>query len=131
MITLVFLILCLILAGATYWMYRVQAATKGALLAATRKIAFDEARLTHVKQRGQAAERRCMQALANVQAAIAHADQAMEIAGQIESVGEQVRAIFDHVGAELPALDYVTAPPALTVHPGYQTTPFHKEALAS
>lgn len=141
MIILTFLVLCLILGGAAYWMYRALGATKGALLAAQRKAVHCETRLTETRRATRAAEKRCMQALVNLHTAIAHANQAMDVAAQIETVGAQVQAIFDCVGGEYPALGadqsgiptfapYVADPPALTaVSAGFQTT--YQGALAS
>jgi hypothetical protein len=131
--TIFFLSLCLILGGATYWMYRALGATKGALFAANRKFVHTEARLIESKRAGRMAEQRCMQALTNLQAAIAHAGHAMEVAGQIEAVGAEVRALFDYVAGPA-ALDPAAAAPvalAPAYPPVFETTPYKQGVLAS
>ena len=85
----------LILAGAIYFLYYKLTKAKEALFAARRHAVHADANFEAAKQAARLAEKRCVQALQNVQLSLSQADKAMEVAGHIQVVSEQVHYITE------------------------------------
>ena len=102
------LILCVALAfvaltGVIVFLIDRLAKTKGALFAARRRAAHAEARQEAAKKAAQAAEARCVQALGNLEMSLAQAGRALDIAGHIEVVSQQIHGLIEYIAHPLEA----------------------------
>ena len=77
--------------------------TKGALSAARRRAAHAEARQEAAKKAAQAAEARCVQALGNLEMSLTQAGRALDIAGHIEVVSQQIHGLIEYIAHPLDA----------------------------
>ena len=127
----------LILAGAIYFLYYKLTKAKEALFAARRHAVHADANFEAAKQAARLAEKRCVQALQNVQLSLSQADKAMEVAGHIQVVSEQVHYLTECIAGPLEAAPAGRhrAPPDATGRPaipgGTPETQYAQEEYAS
>src|SRR5260370_40011884 len=116
--SMIYLGLVIALSGAAilYLYYRLTK-TKEALFAAKRPAAHAQARQQGARRAAQVAEKRCTQVLGQMETALAQTGQALEIAGHIELVSQQLHGLIDYIANP----DY--APPPLQYEPGRHALP--------
>ena len=116
--TMIFAVLAVALSGAAclYLYYRLTK-TKEALFAAQRQAAHAQARRDSARRAAQVAEKRCSQVLGQMEAALAQTGAALEIAGTIELVSQQLRGLIDYIASP------DDAPPQLQHEPGRHALP--------
>jgi len=124
--SLIYLGLAVALAGAAclYLYYRLTK-TKEALFAAKRQAAHAQARRDSARRAAQVAEKRCTQVLGQMQTALAQTGQALEIAGHIELVSQQLHGLIDYIA------NPDDAPPPLQYEPGRHALPGQAGALST
>ena len=71
--------------------------TKEALFAAKRQAAHAQARRDSARRAAQVAEKRCTQVLGQMETALAQTGAALEIAGHIELVSQQLHGLIDYI----------------------------------
>jgi hypothetical protein len=96
--TMIYLGLVIALSGAAilYLYYRLTK-TKEALFAAKRQAAHAQARRDSARRAAQVAEKRCSQVLGQMETALAQTGAALEIAGHIELVSQQIHGLIDYI----------------------------------
>ncbi len=90
--------------------------TREALYAARRAAVHAQVRQQAAKQAARTAEQRCRQALGQVEQSLAQTGQALEIAGHIELVSQQVNGLIQYITGpfeELPPASPSEEPPPL------------------
>jgi hypothetical protein len=88
-----------------------------ALVAARRQAAHAQARRDSARRAAQVAEKRCTQVLGQMETALAQTGAALEIAGTIELVSQQLRGLIDYIASP------DDAPPPLQHEPGRHALP--------
>lgn len=103
------LILCFMIAGyvvlggvIVFLVFRLTRA-KEDLLMARRHASHARARHETARQAAEAAEERCRQLLGHVETSLAQTGQALEVAGQIELVSQQIHGLIDYITHPLDA----------------------------
>jgi hypothetical protein len=96
--TIIYVALAVAVSGAAclYLYYRLTK-TKEALFAAQRQAAHAQARRDSARRAAQVAEKRCSQVLGQMETALAQTGAALEIAGHIELVSQQLRGLIDYI----------------------------------
>jgi hypothetical protein len=95
---MIFLVLTVVLPGAVslYLYYRLTK-VKEALFAARRQVAHAQARHEGARRAAHVAETRCTQVLAQMEKALAQTGEALEIAGHIELVSQQIHGLIEYI----------------------------------
>jgi len=124
---MLYVVLAYALPGAVimFLIYRLTK-TKEALFAARRQAVQAQARQESAKHAAQVAEQRCMQALGHVEKSLAQTGQALEIAGHIKLVSQQVAGLIQYItGAfeEPSPTSPSEEPPPLRHRPGRHALP--------
>lgn len=96
-----------VLGGVIFFTGTALTRAKAQLLAARQQAVRAGARQAAARKAAGQAERQCRQLLASIETSIAHTGQALEVAGQIEAVGQQLGSLIAFVAS--PELE--TAPP--------------------
>jgi hypothetical protein len=91
------------LTGVAYFFYYRLTKTKEDLFAARRQLAHSQARYEGAKKAAQAAEARCVQALGNLEMSLTQAGRALDIAGHIEVVSQQIHGLIEYIAHPLDA----------------------------
>ncbi len=100
--------------------------TKEALVGARRTAAHAQARQQAAKRAAQAADQRCRQALGQIERCLAQTGQALEIAGHIELVSQQVNGLIAYITSsfeEPTAVGPFEEPAAVPYRPGRHALP--------
>jgi len=108
---------CVLLAAVIVFLYYRLTKTKEALFAARRQAAHAQARRDSARRAAQVAEKRCSQVLGQMESALAQTGAALEIAGTIELVSQQLRGLIDYIASP------DDAPPPLQYEPGRHALP--------
>jgi hypothetical protein len=87
----------LALGSVTWFLYHRLTKAKEALFAARRQAVHDKAHKEAAKKAVQVAEARCMQALRDVELSLTQAGQAMQVAGHIEVVSQQLHGLIAYI----------------------------------
>jgi len=116
--SLIYVALVVVLLGAVIvFLYYRLTKTKEALFAANRQAAHAQARRDSARRAAQVAEKRCTQVLGQMETALAQTGAALEIAGHIELVSQQLRGLIDYIA------NPDDAPPPLQHEPGRHALP--------
>jgi hypothetical protein len=99
--------------------------TREALVAARRAAAHAEARQQAARQAARVADQRCRQALGQIEQSLAQTGQALEIAGHIKLVSQQVNGLIQYIAGsfEEPPAGPFEEPPPLRHRPGRHALP--------
>ena len=115
--SMIYVVLAVALPGAVIWfLYYRLTKTKEALFAAKRQAAHAQARHEGARRAAQVAEKRCTQVLGQMEKALTQTGEALEIAGHIELVSQQLHGLIDYIANPLDA-------PPLQHEPGRHALP--------
>ena len=101
MIILIAILGYLILGGVVVYLLKRLSRAKGELFAARRQAVHARANFDAAKNAARLAEKRCVQALQNVQMSLTQAGKAMEVAGHIHVVSEQIHFLTEAITGPL------------------------------
>jgi hypothetical protein len=101
MIILFALLGYLILGGAIAFLVKRLSKAKETLFATRRQVVHAQANLEAARKAARTAEQRCIQALRNVEMSLTQAGQAMEVAGHIQVVSEQIHYLTEALAGPL------------------------------
>jgi hypothetical protein len=87
----------LILGGAIAFLAKRLSKAKETLFATRRQVVHAQASLDAARKAARTAEQRCIQALRNVEMSLTQAGQAMEVAGHIQVVSEQIHYLTEAI----------------------------------
>jgi hypothetical protein len=93
----------LVLGGTMAFLVKRLSRAKEALFATKRQVVHVQASLDAARKAARTAEQRCIHALRNVETSLAHAGQAMEVAGHIQVVSEQIHYLTEAITGPLEA----------------------------
>lgn len=94
---------CAVLTGVAYFFYYRLTKAKEALFAARRQAVHSQALHEAAMKEAQAAEARCVQALGNLEMSLAQAGRALDVAGHIEVVSQQIHGLIAYIASPLEA----------------------------
>jgi hypothetical protein len=113
-----FLVLTVALpATVSVYLYYRLTKTKEALFAARRQAAHAQARHEGARRAAHVAEKRCTQVLGQMEQALAQTGEALEIAGHIKLVSQQIHGLIEYIA------DPLDAPAPLQHEPGRHALP--------
>jgi hypothetical protein len=101
MIILIAILGYLILGGVIAFLLKRLSKAKGELFAARRQAVHLQASFDAAKNAARLAEKRCVQALHNVQSSLTQAGKAMEVAGHIHVVSQQIHYLTEAITGPL------------------------------
>jgi hypothetical protein len=107
-----------VLSATILVLYHRHTKTKEALFVARRETTRAQARQLAAKKAAQGAEERCMAALNQVETALAQTGQALEVAGHIKLVSQQIHGLIGYIAAS-----EEEAPQPLQRRPGRHALP--------
>jgi hypothetical protein len=103
MLMLYAVLACVALIGVILFLYYRLTKTKEALFAARREVVHTRARHEAARKAAREAEQRCVQALGQLEMSLNQTGRALDIAGHIEVVSQQIHGLFEYIANPLEA----------------------------